>query len=235
MSATRREPRSRPETLERRREILRAAMATFGAKGYNKGPLTEIAEQVNMTHAGVLHHFGSKNQLLLEMLRYRDESDVEGLPERHIPDGVELFRHLVRTALLNAQRPGIVQTYAVLSAESVTDDHPGRPFFQERYANLRSEVDHAFRVMCAERGVSEPATIAKASASILAVMDGLQVQWLLDPTALDLGEASAFAIEAIVAQVLEPRATPVSEPVPGQGDGRGGGQGDAQGDPVSEA
>jgi hypothetical protein len=36
-------------------------------------------------------------------------------------------------------------------------------------------------------------------------MDGLQIQWLLDPTAVDLGRASEFAIEAIVAAVVEPR------------------------------
>ena len=184
-------------------------MTTFGAKGYNKGPLTEIAEQVGMTHAGILHHFGSKNALLLEVLQYRDDTDVEELPEHHIPDGADLFRHLVRTVILNAKRSGIVQAYAVLSAESVTDDHPARPFFEQRYTTLRREVAHAFRVMCEEAGVTAPATVDKAAASILAVMDGLQVQWLLDPTAVELAEASTFAIEAIVAQVLDPRPTPI--------------------------
>ncbi|ACZ29965.1 transcriptional regulator, TetR family [Xylanimonas cellulosilytica DSM 15894] len=207
MSSSRSERRERPQTQARRAEIIRAATATFGAKGYNRGPLTEIADQVGMTHAGILHHFGSKNALLLEVLQYRDDSDVEKLPDHHIPGGTELFRHLVRTAFLNAQRAGIVQAFAVLSAESVTDDHPARSYFEERYANLRREVTEAFRVMCEEAGVTAPATVEMASASILAVMDGLQVQWLLDPTALDLGEASAFAIEAIVAQVLTPRST----------------------------
>ena len=70
-----------------------------------------------------------------------------------------LFRHLVRTAFVNAHRAGIVQAYAVLSAESVTDDHPGREFFEKRYRTLRSEVAHAFEVVCAERGVTEPATV----------------------------------------------------------------------------
>lgn len=199
----------RPETLRRRDEILRSAIVTFGTKGY-KGPLSDIAEQVGMTHAGVLHYFGSKDALLLEVLRFRDSEDVEELPQQHIPGGVELFRHLVRTAFRNASRPGIVQAFAVLSAESVTDDHPARPFFEDRYATLRAEVADAFRVMCEEAGVDEPETIAKASASILGVMDGLQIQWLLDPTAVELAEACAFAIEAIVAQVLTPRETPLS-------------------------
>jgi AcrR family transcriptional regulator len=206
----RRQPRSRPETLARRRDILDAATEIFGAKGFTGGTLQEIADQVGMTHAGILHHFGSKDALLLEVLQHRDETDVADLAEQHIPDGMDLFRHLVRTAFANADRPGIVQAYAVLSAESVTHDHPGRDFFQKRYETLRAEVAHAFAVACAERGIREPETVAYASTSILAVMDGLQVQWLLDPTALDLGRASEFAIEAIVASVLEPVPSPLA-------------------------
>ena len=209
MSSSTAPRRPRASTPARREDILRAAMATFGARGYHKGPLTEIAEQVGMTHAGILHHFGSKDALLLEVLQYRDETDVRTLPEHHIPDGADLFRHLVRTALLNAQRAGIVQMYAVLSAESVTDDHPARPFFEQRYATLRAEVAHAFRAMCEEAGVTERDTVDMASAAVLAVMDGLQVQWLLDPTAVDLARVSAIAIEAIVAQVLTPSPTPL--------------------------
>lgn len=199
----------RPETARRREEILRAAIATFAAKGY-KGPLSDIAEQVGMTHAGVLHYFGSKSALLLEVLKFRDVEDVEDLPTRHMPGGIGLFRHLVKTAFLNARRAGIVQAFTVLSSEAVTDGHPARSFFEERYTNLRAEVADAFREMCAAEGVSSPATVDRAAASILAVMDGLQVQWLLDPTAVELGETTEFAIDAIVAQVLSPRSTPLS-------------------------
>jgi len=209
MSAPRKTPKSRPATLERRRDILRAALDTFGAKGYNKAPLSEIAEQVDMTHAGILHHFGTKDQLLLEVLRYRDESDVEDLEGHHIPTGIDLFRHLVKTAFQNAERAGIVQAYAVLSAESVTDAHPAREFFETRYRTLRSEAVDAFEGLCAERGVAVPATVHPASAALLAVMAGLQIQWLLDPTRVDLGEASEFAIDAIVAAVLAPRPSPL--------------------------
>ncbi len=50
----------------------------------------------------------------------------------------------------------------------------------------------------------DPDTIAAASAAILAVMDGLQLQWLLHPGTVELGETSEFAIQAIVNAVLRP-------------------------------
>ncbi len=196
--------RVRPATREKREQILKAAIEIFGNKGSTNGTLADVAEQVGITHAGVLHHFGSKQKLLLEVLAYRDQDDVAGLAQKHIPDGPELFLHLVRTAFTNEKRPGIVQAYTVLSAESVTDDHPSRPYFEDRYTTLRREVAAAFGELCAQEGVTEPDTIAAASAAILAVMDGLQLQWLLHPGSIELGDASAFAIRAIVNGVLHP-------------------------------
>lgn len=206
MSSTsaRRVPRFRPETQRKRAEILDSAVEIFGTRGYANGTLSEIADQVNITHAGVLHHFGSKENLLLEMLAYRDRSDVEDLEGQHIPDGAELFLHLVQTALANSRRAGIVQVYTVLAAESVTESHPARPFFEKRYASLREEIGDAFRLVCKQHGVTTPETIEPAAAAILAAMDGLQLQWLLHPDSVDLAVASEFAIRSIVNGVLAP-------------------------------
>src|SRR5665647_3423140 len=87
----RRSRRPRAETALRREAILQAAMVTFGAKGYYNGSLVEVADQVGMTHAGVLHHFGSKDQLLLEVLEYRDRTDVGPRKGPQPPTGLGLF------------------------------------------------------------------------------------------------------------------------------------------------
>ena len=194
----------RPATREKREQILRAAVEIFGSKGSANGTLADVAEQVGMTHAGVLHHFGSKQRLMLEVLSYRDRSDVAGLAQKQIPDGPELFVHLVRTAVANEMRPGIVQVYTVLSAESVTEGHAARDHFFERYSTLRREITDAFHELCEQEGMTDPDTIGSAAASILAVMDGLQLQWLLDPDDVNLAESTAFAIRAIVNGVLRP-------------------------------
>lgn len=204
MKETEEPTRVRPATRAKREQILKAAVEIFGNKGSTNGTLADVAEQVGITHAGVLHHFGSKQNLLLEVLAYRDQADVAELADKHIPGGPELFLHLVRTAYANALRPGIVQAYTVLSSESVTDDHPGREYFQDRYTTLRREVTEAFHELCAQEGVTDQDAVAAASAGILAVMDGLQLQWLLHPEIIDLGETSAFAIQAIVNAVLRP-------------------------------
>ncbi|MFT8531807.1 TetR/AcrR family transcriptional regulator [Bifidobacterium aquikefiri] len=116
----------RPETFAKRQEILKVAALMFGEKGTSNTTLQDIAGQVGMTHAGVLHYFGSKKGLLLEVLKYRDSQDVAGLEGKHMPGGLDTFRHLVKTAFENMKRPGIVQTYLILSSESVTEGNLGR-------------------------------------------------------------------------------------------------------------
>ncbi|WP_223692494.1 TetR/AcrR family transcriptional regulator [Leifsonia poae] len=184
-------------TAATRQRILDSAMAVFAIRGFNNGSLIEIAEQAGMTHAGVLHHFGSKDQLLIAVLEHRDQADVMHLEGQHPPVGKDLLRHLVDTARLNATRAGIVQAYAVLSAESVTDDHPAQDFFRERFIGLRSMVAEAFREV-APADVAEE-KLWQAAAAVIAVMDGLQVQWLLEPDAVQMPESVDAVIGALTA------------------------------------
>ena len=195
----RRARQPRQATTERRAEILRAAANTFGSKGYKNGSLAEVAEQVGITHAGVLHHFGSKEQLLVEVLEYRDKEDVRDLEGQHIPGGLGLFQHLVRTARMNVDRPGIVQGYSVLTGESVTENHPARAWVTDRFRVLRGEISDA--VIAVGEGTVSRETADCAASAIIGVMDGLQVEWLLDDS-VDLPAATTFAIEAILTAAL---------------------------------
>ncbi|AYG03210.1 TetR/AcrR family transcriptional regulator [Gryllotalpicola protaetiae] len=183
-------------TAETRRRILSAATTVFGAKGYNKGSLIEIAELAGMTHAGVLHHFGSKDNLLIAVLEYRDDEDVAHLERHQAPTGDELLRHMLGTVRLNLTRAGLVQAYAVLSAESVTDSHPAAAFFRSRFDGLRRMIADAYATVAPE-GTTEERLLAAASATI-AVMDGLQVQWLHDET-VDMPEAVEATIVGLIA------------------------------------
>jgi len=193
--------RAREGTAQRREEILRAAASTFGSKGYNNGSLVDVAEQVGITHAGVLHHFGTKERLLTEVLTFRDREQVAELEGHTIPGGIELFRHLIHTARLNAERPGFVQTYTVLTGGWAID----------RFAVLRGQIADALAVLAPD---IDRALAEQAASAVIGVMDGLQIQWLLTPDEVDLPESTTFAIEAIVAAALAGPARPTPVPPP---------------------
>ncbi|MER7681235.1 TetR/AcrR family transcriptional regulator [Streptomyces sp. NPDC096934] len=181
------------------------AMDTFAARGYNNASLAEIADRAGLTQAGVLHYFRSKSLLLTSVLELRDETDIEQLGTER-PRGLEFLHHLVDTAGRNAEREGIVRLYAVLSAESVTDDHPAQGYFRDRYTGLRTFVTDAITDACG-LGERDAERARHAANAIIAVMDGLQVQWLLDPGAVDMAASTELVIDSILAGLM-PDARP---------------------------
>ena len=193
--------RPRAATAATRARIIDAATQVFADKGYHNGSLLEIADRSGMTHSGVLHYFGSKDKLLTAVLAHRDMSDVADYKDHLLPSGRGLLDHLVDTAKVNEKRPGIVQAYAVLSAESVTDSHPARDFFRERFQGLRAFIANALREE-APAAVPEH-VIAQAASLIIATMDGLQVQWLLEPEVIDMAAIVERAINGTVTQLKE--------------------------------
>lgn len=82
-------------------------------------------------------------------------------------------------------RPGIVQTFSALLGESVTDDHPARDYFTRRYERVRADMAATLR---GEFGDRLPGGLTPEGAAplLVAVMDGLQFQWLHDPEAVDM-------------------------------------------------
>ena len=65
-------------------------------------------------------------------------------------------------------------------------------------------LEKALRIMADELGKSvDDATIRNTAMSILAVMDGLQIQWMLDPDAIGLAEETERAIKLMLAGALD--------------------------------
>ena len=172
---------ARPE--ERRQDILEAALALFAERGYRGASLATIAEKVGLTQQGLLHYFPSKERLLAEVLRLRDERDMATLGSAR-----PTLDALARIVALNEERRGMVQSYTVLSADSVTEGHPAREFFSERYDRLRAELAAMVRD---ELGSSLRAGLTPETAAtlLIAVMDGLQLQWLLSDEQVEMAGA----------------------------------------------
>ncbi|WP_282944919.1 TetR/AcrR family transcriptional regulator [Cellulomonas endometrii] len=184
----------------KRREIIDQAMAMFGEVGYRGASLREIAARCGISHPGLLHHFPTKESLLLAVLDHRDEADIEWL-ETDSADGVTTLRHLVELTALNTTRRGIVELYAVLSAEATSADHPAHAYFQQRY---RRAVDTGVTAYARAREAGllrEGIDPEAAGRQLIALMDGLQVQWLLDDGATDM----AGVVRAVVQDQLTAR------------------------------
>lgn len=166
--------------VAKREEILAAAPAIVARVGYGRTTVRELAEAVGLSQTGLLHYFGSKEELFAAILARRDALDRAtflpvGEPAPGIPDGfVRLLRH-------NADVPGLVELYTRFAGEAARPGHRAHPFFRDRYRDIRALVAAAVTAM--QRDGRLPADLDPDRFAVLAValMDGLQLQWLYDP------------------------------------------------------
>lgn len=182
---------ARRERRDRREEILDAATRLLSEHGYQGATLSLVAQAVGLTEPGVLHYFPSKAHLLMGVLEYRDQQDYD----KHAPliaaenRSVAAFLDQLHCFYAgNEAIPELIQLFTVLVAESIRRDHPAHAYFVERYRRVRALYGEQFAAL-RNAGNRLDVDAEQLAALIMAVMDGLQTQWLLDPERVDMGGA----------------------------------------------
>lgn len=178
--------------IAKREQILQIALDLFAQKGYDRVSVREIARESGLSQAGLLHHFSTKEELFLEVLRRRDDRDGDPVDHRH----THSVEHLIGAVEHNASEPGLVRLFVSMSAESTDEASLAREFFVNRYRWLRDEVAADIRKQQL-RGEAPEGLDPEAVASILiAAADGLQLQWLLEKDTVDMGVLMSTLWEA---------------------------------------
>lgn len=181
------------KSAQRREDIIQAAFAVFAANGYRGGSLQGIADRVGLSQTALLHYFATKRDLLIAVLEHRDEV----YDSRQLGDHLTFSEQILEQAHLNERVPGLIELYTVLAGESVTVGSPARDYFMKRVTTLRAEYTESFRKL-EQRGRLRTGTHPENAASMLiALWDGLQTQWLLQPS-LDVTAGLREYLELII-------------------------------------
>jgi AcrR family transcriptional regulator len=168
---------------ERRERIIDEAVQLLAARGFRGTSIAEIAQQAGMTHPGLLYYFGSKERLLREVVAERERVEAAGpwlgnLDEATLDGLPEALRYVIDDAVLT-------RLYVVLAAENLDDGDPLHDFFVERYAGARqlivAVVESEQRRGLIDAGVDA----AQIGREVIATLMGLEMQWLMDPEAVD--------------------------------------------------
>ncbi|MBD8727778.1 TetR/AcrR family transcriptional regulator [Frigoribacterium sp. CFBP 13707] len=184
------------KSAERRAAIVAAAFEVFAAHGYAGGSLQKVADVVGMSQTSLLHYFPTKSHLLLAVLARRDEVSAGPMPAT--PAEGSMVEAVVRQARANESVPGVVELYAVLSGEAVTAGNPGRDYVSARLAGLRREFGDAFRGLQAAGLLRPGVDPDRAATALVALWDGLQLQWLLAPDEVDVPGQLRDHLELVV-------------------------------------
>lgn len=164
--------------IAKREEILTTALGVIARNGYRRTSVRELADAVGLSQAGLLHYFTSKEELFTEVLRKRDEVDRETYIDG-TEDPLEAFVGVIRH---NADVPGLVQLYSRLAVDATDAEHAAHDFFVERFASDRTEITAAIAAEQRAGRIGADLDPARLASVMLAAADGLQTQWLLDPS-----------------------------------------------------
>lgn len=171
---------------ERRLRILDAAVEHFAQWGFHASSLARIAKDVGITQGGLLHHFRSKEDLLVQVLERTERQDKERFFSGDFGTATDCYANLVRLTEYNATRLGRTQMFNVLLAEAGDVGHPAHAYFVRRYRELVDVMSESLR-RAVESGELKPGTdVVELAEETAAVMDGLQLQWLLNPKEFDM-------------------------------------------------
>jgi len=184
----------------RREQVIAQATLLFGRVGYNGATMLEIAEQCGLSRAGLSHHFPTKESLLEAVLETRDREDLARFRRNGSggADGIGVLRGMVDLARHNSSTRGLIALYAVLSAEAADPAHPAHDYFVARYDRIRRGTARALE-RADKAGLLIPAVeIDRTAIELTALMDGLQVQWLLDPESVDMPDSIRSRIEEVL-------------------------------------
>lgn len=174
------------KTDARRKEIIAAAVEVFSTSGFRAGSLKDIAELIGIDPSSILHHFASKEELLQAVLDDKEEHDFQYVKGTPADDPASIPEQMVALAEQNDHVPGLIRLYAILSTESTTAGHPSAGYFRQRTGSARRDFTAGFQRM-ADAGLLAPGVTAEfAATSTLALWDGIQIHWLIDPNAVSV-------------------------------------------------
>src|SRR5262249_18355118 len=124
--------------------------------------------------------------LLLGVLDLRDEESKARALDRRDAGETSFGPGLLAAVEENQRDPDLTRLYTVLSAESVAPEHLGHAHFQERYRHVREVFALASEAAQQQGELRDDVDVEQLAILFAAVMDGLQIQFLLEPDAVDM-------------------------------------------------
>lgn len=197
--------RIREDPAKRSQQILDTAVRLIGERGCNGFTVGELAERCGISKGGLLHHFETKDSLVLAIIDEAERSEIQALaplvdaalgrpgnpPSR---EAVSTFLYAVFER--SNSDPHLSRLYVRLKAEAFDPDHLAHAsIFRREAAVLRlfTQILQPF--------APDPESLARR---LMALHHGLTLHWLLSETPFDAFAEWKRAVDEMVPSA-EPR------------------------------
>ncbi|MET0364412.1 MAG: helix-turn-helix domain-containing protein [Sphingobium sp.] len=177
--------RDNPEV--RRAQILDEGIRLVGAHGYYGLTVQALAKRCGISNAGLLHYFGSKDQILLALLDELERREaeimapiVETALRARAQEGRMALIHMSHVMVERVVGQGSLGRFIiVLQSEALDHTHPAHDWFVERE---RLTLDLFVSLL---EDMPNPRSTARL---LYAIMHGLGLQWMRGDGAFNLIE-----------------------------------------------
>lgn len=129
---------------EKKRTILEAAMSVFGAAGYKKAYVSDIAAAAGIAKAMVFYYFGSKKALYLYLIEYAGQTMQSEVMSKRDSGGMDFFDRIMDATNLKLavmkRHPALI---AFLNSIYVENDNEVEPEIKSLLSQgeaVRSEI-----------------------------------------------------------------------------------------------
>lgn len=169
--------------------ILNVARELISEKGVKQTSLADVAREAEISKGTLFYHFPSKSLLIYEIVERHFEELTESMISRLSQlekdyDPVEKLQMVMQT-LLYEDNLGRMNLYLI--QEAMLEDLELRSRFVDQYESWRQLITQQLVRVFDLEGLTG---IKSLAAVILAVIDGLTIQWLLDSRNIDLYSVS---------------------------------------------
>lgn len=182
----------------RRASIIQAAMRSIARHGFAGTTISNICAEARVSRGLINHHFGTKEELIRQS--YAELCNEWARQTRDLlleagRDPEQTLRTMIRAnfspALFKKEHLGVWIGFWGSVAKSPTL----RKLNREHYRQDRAIYEQAFRELAErDRRRVDP---RGAAICLCALMDGLWLQWYLDPTGFSPHEAEAACLQLV--------------------------------------
>lgn len=162
-------------------------------QGHRALTMAEVARRSGLTDAQLLYHFPSRDHLLVAALEHADGLSRQQRTRGPAADPEAAFARAVNDRLA---APPVIRLFVTVSAEGTDPEHPAHAWLLARQREIVVQYAGFLRELQAQGWAHRDVDPERFARELMALWDGLQAQWLLDPS-LDLGAEVAAGLRAL--------------------------------------
>ena len=177
-----------PRGDESRGRIIRAAMELYEVNGTRRTSLSDIADRAGTTPGNLLYHFGSKDGLVLEVVRELEAQRTASVEKMAAEGGIAMLRALASYAHETEERPNLAGLALILCVENLGPDDPAYEYFIRQRESDRRLLRKGLEAGIERGELRSDFDIDRKVDEMRAFGAGAWLTWLLDPTKGSLSE-----------------------------------------------